>query len=699
MTRSRRSLLIVAALVLQSSLAPPRAQPPTPPQPVASPQPPIFRTEANFVRVDVYPTRNGAPVDNLTADDFEVLEDNASQKIETFEHVVVRPAGPQTSRIEPNTVRESTAMAAEARARVFVLFLDTYHVTVDGSHDIRAPLVRMLDHLIGQDDLLGVMTPEMSAANVTFARKTTTIEGMLTRYWTWGRRESRVKDKEEEEYEQCFPFPHPDPECRNVYQGIAEEMILRRREKRTVDALIDLAAHLRGVREERKAVLAFTAGWIRYKPNERLARKISDRCGGRIPQAPGVFIGRGGRLSTRDDSDPLAPFESACERDRVVLSQLDIDRDFRDLLDIANRSNVTFYPVDPRGLAAFDSSIDTGIGIGTPPPPSVDAANLRGRLDSLRTLADNTDGIAVVDANNVDAGLKRITADLSSYYLLGYYSSNPKLDGSYRRITVRVKQPGVDVRARRGYRAATAEEVAARRGAAAPAAPVDKAFPDALSTLSTIRRDSRIRVLVAPSGDRRSLWIVGEIDPAHYVGEWRLGGEAKISILQGSAELLQNSATLAAGRRSFMTRIDTQSLPPGGYSVRVRMSAADAVPAMDSVHVDLAAETRALGTPVLFRRGPFLTLPFEPAADRRFRRNETLRVQAPLASAGAGAKVTLRDRSGKPMAIPVAARELDADDAHWVVGDITLAPLAAADYLVEVEAAGQKVVTAFTIVP
>jgi hypothetical protein len=69
---------------------------------------------------------------------------------------------------------------------------------------------------------------------------------------------------------------------------------------------------------------------------------------------------------------------------------------------------------------------------------------------SLRMLADATDGLAIVGSNDIAGGLKRVVADLTSYYLLGYYS-NAKLDGKFHSITVRVKRPGVQVRARRGY--------------------------------------------------------------------------------------------------------------------------------------------------------------------------------------------------------------------------------------------------------
>src|SRR4029077_1379179 len=78
-----------------------------PPQP----RPPTFRTEANYVRVDIYPTKDDLPVSDLTQADFEVLEGGALQKIEQFERVVIKPAGPQDVRIEPNNMRESLSMA------------------------------------------------------------------------------------------------------------------------------------------------------------------------------------------------------------------------------------------------------------------------------------------------------------------------------------------------------------------------------------------------------------------------------------------------------------------------------------------------------------------------------------------------------------------------------------------------------------
>jgi VWFA-related protein len=152
----------------------------------------------------------------------------------------------------------------------------------------------------------------------------------------------------------------------------------------------------------------------------------------------------------------------------MQLAMMDDDQRFRDIMGEANRADVSFYPIDPRGMPVFDSDI------GPEPPKSLvaDLGMLRQRAQSLRTLAENTDGVAMLGSNDLKNAVRRISDDLTSYYLLGYYSTNTKLDGRFRQIKVVSKRSGIDLRARRGYRAATQEEVDAARAVAT--APVSK---------------------------------------------------------------------------------------------------------------------------------------------------------------------------------------------------------------------------------
>jgi hypothetical protein len=56
----------------------------------------------------------------------------------------------------------------------------------------------------------------------------------------------------------------------------------------------------------------------------------------------------------------------------------------------------------------------------------------------MRVLAEETGGLAVVNQNDFDKALKRIDAESSDYYVLGYYSSNPDPTVRRRKIEVRV---------------------------------------------------------------------------------------------------------------------------------------------------------------------------------------------------------------------------------------------------------------------
>ena len=130
----------------------------------SSQQPPRFRVEANFVRVDAYPLKDGKPLLGLKAEDFEIFEDGALQKIETFEHVAIRPADPGQL-IDPGNQRAAEQAVANPRNRVFVIFLDTNHVFTESGVAINRPLVSLLDRILGPDDLVAIMTPAMAPAD------------------------------------------------------------------------------------------------------------------------------------------------------------------------------------------------------------------------------------------------------------------------------------------------------------------------------------------------------------------------------------------------------------------------------------------------------------------------------------------------------------------------------------------------------
>ena len=188
---------------------------------------------------------------------------------------------------------------------------------------------------------------------------------------------------------------------------------------------------------------------------------------------------------------------------------------------------------------------------------AVDAAMLRTRLDTLRTLAESTDGMTVQNNNDLDIGLKRIANDLSSYYLLGYYSTNAKLDGKFHTIKVRVKRPGVDVRARKGYRAATEEEVDGGKKSGNPDDRIlgQSAVTTAMSGLSRLRPDWQFSMNAVPmttAGSKQisTIWIAGEVPVGEAGRAWVNGGNVSLDIRAGDATGTAR-VSISPGNRAF----------------------------------------------------------------------------------------------------------------------------------------------------
>ena len=129
----------------------------------------------------------------------------------------------------------------------------------------------------------------------------------------------------------------------------------------------------------------------------------------------------------------------------------------RAAVNTAVRANVSLYPVDTRGLEAFAAG------------GSASSASVRGNSaytgraveqqfdsnfqtqETLATLATDTGGHAFFDTNDFSKAFDRVQADTATYYVLGYRSTNQRMDGRYRHISVKINRPGVKLEYRSGY--------------------------------------------------------------------------------------------------------------------------------------------------------------------------------------------------------------------------------------------------------
>ncbi len=647
-------------------------------------QTPTFRGSAVLVTVDAYPQQNGRVVEGLNQEDFDVLEDGAPQKVENFQFVRVEPALTEDSRRDPNSSDEGNRLAADPRSRVFVAYLDQYHVSFDGSHATRQPLVETLRRVMAPTDLFGAFTPKMRPQDLTLGRKLTTLEDELTRYWPWGERFSLMHDPEEDYLNTCLGGALPD------------DIVRRRREDKTLTSLADLVAHLGGIRDARSVVLLFTDGWLLYQPDptlgEKLVNQVRNAAGG-APPLPGIYTGPGGRPTTRASVDEVGDI-AACTNELLRLTNLDDGRRFRDLIAEANRRNVSFYPVNPAGLAVFDEPLSVNkpldrdaqaAALNGQTPLSQDRERLTDRLQNLRTLAENTDGLAVLDTNDLSAGLRKVVDDVSAYYLLGYYSTNTKLDGNYHRIQVRMRRPGVTVKARRGYFAPDQAVNAPRSSAAPPPAAGAALVAEAIKALTRLRTSPELFIYgaVRPA----ELTVVAEI-PGRQTegGKWAQGGEALATVTGPNGELVGTaSGQVPPSSRGVLLRVPLGDNATGPWRVEVKLIAGgDRLE--DRATIELGKATTLLGAPVIYRAAQSPRATIQPVADFQFRRTERVHIEWPMLKALDQRQARLLGQNGQPLTVAATLSEREANGQNSLAVDVNLAPLSPADYVLEVVA-------------
>jgi VWFA-related protein len=405
-------------------------------QPEPQPARPLFRTAVTYVEVDARVLdEKGNAVQDLKQEDFELFEDNKVQKIENFSRISL-PA-PASESASPAVVRGaidadvvSSVASRETEGRLYVIVLDDRQIAANRTRQTIQLARNFIEKNVGARDLTAVVS---TSGRTDISQNFTANKQMLLRAVDGFVGRKVDSNPEWMPYVPVSatgsavvaadgtPIPTYFDDDDNKKERYHEA-------KSSLQALESLTDWLGTVRGRSKAL---------------------------------IYISEGLDYNYEDVNDGDS---------ELILAQQ------RDTIAAATRANVTIYPIDPRGLGTDDTitvgrNAITAVNIGGRQQPlatqgltdsdregqaaptrtmqmkdAIERAHM-----SLRLIAEDTGGFAVLNSNNPAPWLERIVTQSSSYYLLGYVPTNNRKEGKFRNIRVRVKRPGLRVVARKGY--------------------------------------------------------------------------------------------------------------------------------------------------------------------------------------------------------------------------------------------------------
>jgi VWFA-related protein len=421
--RSMPGAFRVAALLLACA-AHPWAQTPLPAARAAAPMPqekPTFRLQIDLVTSDIIVRdEKGNFVNDLKRDEFEIYEDGIKQDISSMTVVtggrvtnaLMPPAPPPPEGI----ILPAAAPRNDASGRILLFLVDDLHLQFHDTPSVRELMEQISKDLVHDGDMFGIVSsgPSAVAVDMTYDRK---------------RLDEAIDRIAGSELSPTEIINNPSGS-----HGLAE---MRYRAHVAFSTVNDVLAGLEKVHGRRKALVYVSDGYD-FNPFE------DARLGNMNPALPFAQNrvaqfqnqqAQGGQQTgwnaSPKASDPINQNEQLHEE----FADADLARELDDLTRSANRANVTMYTIDPRGVIGMGD-------VGDNLDPKQWQDYVRKAQDSLRVLADETGGIAIVNYNDFGKALKRIDAETGDYYVLGYYSKNPDTAKRRRSIEVKVVRPG-----------------------------------------------------------------------------------------------------------------------------------------------------------------------------------------------------------------------------------------------------------------
>ncbi len=380
---------------------------------------PTFRSGVTLVTLVVVPRdRNGLFLDDLTARDFVVVDEGEVRDVASLVRV---QSGSMSEQLAPGLRSQNGILlpppprpSDELTGRLFIVLVDDLNIAGSLTARARTAFTEMADNLIHEGDQFAVMSTGPSAIAIGVTTDLDLLRSTAARITGDGFDPTEII--------QNFP---PAP-------GYTPELAVRGRI--AFNTVRNVVASLEQVQHLRKVVVYFSSGYD-YNPFLAERREYHGE-GGADPGMPNVELAR----LLRQDA-PLAD-RDGLEGDAELARRID------ELAEAANRANAAFYTIDPRGLA------------GARPGPGDFLLSGRGSYDSwnfttqnsLRSIAEQTGGRAMINRNDFDDVFREIDAETSDYYILGFALTNPDPMVRTRRLLVRVRGRGpVDVQHRSHY--------------------------------------------------------------------------------------------------------------------------------------------------------------------------------------------------------------------------------------------------------
>jgi VWFA-related protein len=388
------------------------------------PAPPVpsFRSSINLVLVDVVVRdKSGAVVKGLSADDFELLEDGARQQIRTFAYEEISTAAqPVVSAAllaggsggTPAVIANAPAAAAPKEAaadkpltsedvaghRLMTLLFDTSSMQPEDVQKAADSALKWVDTQMSSADLVAVATIGSSLQILTdFTSDKEKVHSVLSSFSGAEGTAFAAVDSSTAATDETSVNATDDTTTVDVS---AQELDTFNNDVR-LRALKTLAEALQPI-QQKKAIVYFSSGMQR--------------------------------------------------------SGTDNQVELRAAVNAAVRANVVIYPVDARGLQAIvpggsaRQASRGGLSAFTGSAVAGQFTQLAAQQETLTSLASDTGGTAFTDTNDFGEAFTKVVKDISSYYILGFASTNTNRDGRFRRISVRLKnKPNVKVEAREGY--------------------------------------------------------------------------------------------------------------------------------------------------------------------------------------------------------------------------------------------------------